>query len=288
MKPKLSNAASDYCQEVTRRSGTSFYFAFRFLPRKQREAIYTVYSLCREIDDVVDRPGVIAEQRAGLGEWRRELDRCYTGAPSHPITRNLQRILGDFPIPRQYFHQVIDGVEMDLERSRYESFADLHSYCYRVASVVGLICLEIFRCRPSRPARRYAVNLGIAFQLTNILRDLAVDGARGRIYLPGEDLRRYGYPEEDLLARRYSPPFVDLMRFQCSRARRYFQICREAISREDRPQLIAAEVMRKTYEKILQRIEACEYDIFRNRIRLPGREKFWIAGRTWLAARMFS
>ena len=284
----MTGSAADYCKKATRRSGTSFYYAFRLLPRSQREAIFTVYSLCREIDDVVDRPGVKSEQQARLGDWRRELDRCYGGNPSHPITQNLQRVLGEYPIPRQYFHQLIDGVEMDLRRFRYERFRDLHTYCYRVASVVGMICLEIFRCRQSAPARRYAIHLGIAFQLTNILRDLAVDAARGRIYLPGEDLRRFGYPEEDLIAHRYSPPFVELMRFQCARAHGFFQTCRESISRADRPRLFAAEVMRKTYEKILQRIEACEYDIFRNRVRLPGREKIWIAGRTWLASRVFS
>ncbi|MBI4161054.1 MAG: squalene/phytoene synthase family protein, partial [Acidobacteria bacterium] len=135
-------------------------------------------------------------------------------------------------------------------------------------------------------ARRYAVNLGIAFQLTNILRDLTADAGRGRVYLPAEDLRRFGYAESDLLARRYSPAFVELMRFQAGRARNFFRACRASLGREDRGKLYAAEVMRRTYEKVLARIEACGYDVFRNRVRLPGRQKLWIAGRTWVALRV--
>jgi phytoene synthase len=285
---EVEMSASEYCRRLTRRSGTSFYYAFRLLPRPQRDAIYTVYSLCREIDDVVDRPEAGTEQRAELRRWRAELDQGYDGHPSHPITRNLQTVLQSFPIPRQYFHQLIDGVEMDLDRNRYRTFRELHDYCYRVAAVVGLMCLEIFHCRTSAAARRYAVNLGLAFQLTNILRDIGVDADRNRIYLPAEDLARFGYSETDLLERRYSAAFVELMRFQCGRARNYFRACRDSIRREDRPNLVAAEIMRHTYEKVLRRIEACGYDIFKNRVRLPGRQKIWIAGRTWLVSRVLS
>lgn len=284
----MKDALADYCRQRTRQSGTSFYYAFRLLPAPQRDAIYTVYSLCREIDDVVDRPEAGTDERAALRSWRHELDSCYNGTPTHPITRNLQRVLRTFPIPRQYFHQLIDGVEMDLHRTRYDTFQELYDYCYRVASVIGLICLEIFHCRHSPAARRYAVNLGIAFQLTNILRDLAVDAGRGRIYLPAEDLKRFGYSEEDLFAHRLSPSFVEMMRFQCGRAGNFFRSCRESISREDRSRLFAAEVMRNTYEKVLKKIEKCRFDVFRNQVRLPGREKIWIAGRTWLSSRVFS
>lgn len=284
---EMGVSTSEYCRRLTRRSGSSFYYAFRLLPRRQRDAIYTVYSLCREIDDVVDRPGAGSDERAELRRWRSEIDQCYGGHPTHPITRNLQVVLESFPIPRQYFHQLIDGVEMDLNRNRYGTFTELYDYCYRVASVVGLICLEIFDCRTSPPARGYAVNLGLAFQLTNILRDIAVDADRGRIYLPAEDLERFGYSEADLLARRYSPSFIELMRFQCGRAGNFFRTCRESIRRDDRPKLFAAEVMRRTYEKVLRGIEACGYDVFRHRVRLPGRQKIWIAGRTWLASRVF-
>ncbi|MGH7370327.1 MAG: squalene/phytoene synthase family protein, partial [Candidatus Methylomirabilales bacterium] len=197
---------SEALATLVRKSRSSFYCSFLFLPRAKREAIYAVYALCRAVDDIADDPGDVEAKAERLKGWREELDRCYAGRPTHPITRALRDCLNRYPIPKGYFDEVIAGVEMDLAVTRYPTIADLAQYCYRVASVVGLICIEIFGYR-REATKEYAINLGLALQLTNILRDLKTDGRRGRIYLPQEDLERFGYSEDDLLHCRYTPGF---------------------------------------------------------------------------------
>lgn len=276
--------AQAYCTAVTQRSGSNFYYSFFFLPRDRREAMYTVYAFCKEVDSVVDEPSAGADPATELVRWREELTACYRGQPTRPVTISLARHIKELGIPQLYFDELINGVEMDLIHRRYATFKDLYQYCYRVASVVGLICLHIFGTR-SPEAKNYAVNLGIAFQLTNILRDIGNDADRGRVYLPQEDLRRFGYREEDLMHRRHTAAFVELMRYQCARAERYYAVAHrivESLPPSDRSSLTVAEIMRAVYVRILGRIEASEYQVFGPRISLPPSYRLALAGGVWL------
>ena len=280
--------AQAYCTAVTKRSGSNFYYSFLFLPRERREAMYTVYAFCREVDSAVDDAPPGADPSAALRQWRVELDAAYQGIPTSPVTISLADHARRLDIPRSYFEELIAGVEMDLTTRRYETFAELYPYCYRVASVVGLICLKVFGTR-SPVAMDYAVNLGLAFQLTNILRDLGADADRGRVYLPQEDLARFGYPEEDLLRHTYSEPFVNLMRFECQRARDFYQKAREAadcLPPEDRRALTVAEIMRGVYARILGRIEASNYRVFGPRVSLAPSYRLAIAAGVWLRSKL--
>src|SRR6516165_2572935 len=200
-----STRDSDYarCAEITRRASSNFYYAFMLLPRERRRALYSVYAFCRFVDDIADEDG-IDNAPAMLARWRDELDKVFGGAPSRAISRALSENVCRFNIPRQYFEEVIDGVEMDLTRRRYVTFDDLCLYCRRVASAVGLICIEIFGYR-NQSTRVYAERLGVAFQLTNIIRDVSEDARRGRIYLPLEDLARFKVSEAEILDSVYSP-----------------------------------------------------------------------------------
>jgi phytoene synthase len=275
--------AQAYCRTVTQRSRSNFYYSFLFLPRDRREAMYAVYAFCREVDSAVDDAPPGSDPSAQLQAWRRELDAAYRGTATHPVTISLSSHVDRLHIPKKLFEEVIAGVEMDLTRSRYDTFEELSVYCYRVASVVGLICLHIFGVQ-SHPAHDYAVNLGIAFQLTNILRDVSPDADRGRVYLPQEDLRRFGYPEEDLRARVYSPAFASMMRFQCARALRFYakaSECSQQLSAADRRALRVAEIMRGVYGRILRRIEASEFRIFGPRITIAPAYRLAIAAGVW-------
>jgi len=273
--------AAELCSALTRKSRSSFYYSFLFLPPAKRRAIYAVYAFCRTVDDVVDLGGAPEGQRRLLAEWRAELGRCYTGGPTHPLAVRLAEVVRDFPIPRACLEAVLDGVEMDLDKQRYATFEELCDYCYRVASAVGLACIEIFGYTDRR-AREYAVNLGVALQLTNILRDLGPDAERGRIYLPQDELKRFRYPEEDLLQGRYTPAFVDLMRFQADRARAYFRAARAAFPIQDRRRLVAAEIMGAIYFALLRAIERRQFRVFGERVRLSAARKLAIALRCWL------
>lgn len=268
-----------YCQEVTRRSASNFYYAFRLLSPERRQALYAVYAFCRFIDDIADD----ADRRdpaALLVRWRAELQQVYDGTPTHPISRALADSVRRFPLAQQHFLDLIRGVEMDLTRRRYASFDELYEYCYLVASTVGLLCIEIFGYRhPS--ARDYALDLGVAFQLTNILRDVLEDGRRGRIYLPAEDLRRFDCSEDELLKGQYSARLGALMAFECGRARAYYLRARGALATEDRRSLAAAEAMRLIYERLLDRIEARHFDVFGPKVTLPRYEKVTLALAAW-------
>lgn len=274
-----------YTAALVRRAQTNFYYAFLFLPRPKREAIYAAYAFSRHTDDLVDDACSPEAAKRDLAAWRAELHACYNGSPAHPIARNLQQTLQRFSIPREHFFHLIDGVEMDLVKRRYATFEDLYAYCYRVASVIGLICIEIFGYK--NPATRdYAVNLGVALQLTNILRDIKTDALQGRIYLPEEDLRRFGYTEADLFTGAYTPAFTDLMAFQCERAWGYYAEARRLLPEEDRQALFSAEIMGRIYSRLLQRIEAVEYNVFEHPIRLGNLRKLGIALNVWLRNRL--
>jgi phytoene synthase len=269
-----------YCSRLTRKSRSNFYYAFLFLSREKREAIYAVYAFCRSVDDVADGTASLEEKRLQLTEWRRELDRCYAGEPRHPITVKLAQSLRRFRIPKEHFEELIAGVEMDLTQNRYRTFRDLYEYCYRVAGVVGLMCIEIFGYRNPK-AKDYAINLGVALQLTNIMRDVRTDAARGRIYLPQEELARFGCREQELLQGCYTPAFLAVMGCMGTCARQYFQNARELLASEDRPALLAAEIMGAIYYRLLESIEASGYRVFDRTITLSIQKKVWLALSIW-------
>ena len=279
--------AQRYCTHLTKRSGSNFYYSFLFLPRARREAMYTVYAFCKEVDNAVDEPPPGTDPRQQLDLWRRELAAAYRGSPTFPVTRSLAEHVRRLSIPQTYFEELIKGVEMDLTVTRYASFDALSLYCYRVASVVGLICLHIFGTTSPR-AQDYAVNLGMAFQLTNILRDLKTDAERGRIYVPQEDLSRFGYTEHDLARHTYNLAFADLMRFEAERAREYYakaERALHALPRNERHALTVAEIMRAVYSRILQRIQASEFRVFEQRVTLSTRHRLMVAAAVWLRSR---
>jgi 15-cis-phytoene synthase len=273
-------SAAAYCKKLTTRSKSNFYYAFLFLPRERREALEAVYAYCRLVDDVVDEEAPVAKKLEGLKKWRLELDAVYGDRPSsHPVTERLRAAVSRFAIRREDMEAIIDGCAMDLDKSRYETWDELRLYCYRVASAVGLMCVEIFGYTPSQAeaVRRYAIDLGIALQLTNILRDVAEDAARGRVYLPAEDLRAFGVGDDALVAGKASPAFVRMMQFQAQRARSHYLRARASISTYERSKLVIAEIMGDIYYALLEEIEAKQFDVFGVKTTVRRRDKMRIA-----------
>jgi 15-cis-phytoene synthase len=282
--------AAAYCRKLTTKSQSNFYYAFLFLPPARRAALEAVYAYCRLVDDVVDEDAPVAQKLAGLERWRHELDAVYAGAESsHPVTAGLREAISHFPIRREDMEAIIDGCAMDVERDRYGTWDELRTYCYRVASAVGLMCIEIFGYS-SPEARRYAVDLGIALQLTNIIRDVAEDAQRGRIYLPKEDLDRFGVSEEELSSTRGLPSanVVRLLRFEANRARNHYVRARAAIGADERRKLVIAEIMGDIYYALLLEIEARGFDVFRGKAVVPRRHKMAIAVRNFAGAKLHS
>jgi len=274
---------------------TSFYYSFLVLPQRKRHAIIAVWDFCRAVDDAVDEVVPEDEWKGGLtaaareqasrqiAGWRRELAAIYGGVPQSPQGQALQPFVGEFGLPRTQFEALIDGVEMDLDHARYQTFAELSEYCHRVAASVGLICLEIFGYRDAA-ARDYAHSLGMALQLTNIIRDVAVDLRRGRVYLPAEHLERFGVTVDALAAGRMTPAIRELLRFECGEARAFYARAAQQLPRGDRHSLVAAEIMGAIYFEILRRIERAGYDVLSSRIRVPRPQRALIALRVWLRA----
>jgi 15-cis-phytoene synthase len=278
------DADYEHCAQVTRRSRSSFYYAFILLPTERRRALHAVYAFCRFIDDIADDEA-IREPALLLARWREELDRVYSGAPTRALSRALADSARRFKIPRELFDEIINGVEMDLSRKRYQSWEELQPYCYRVASALGLICIEIFGySNPS--AKLYAENLGLALQLTNILRDVREDAGRGRIYLPLEDLARFNVSEQEILGGVYSPNFVRLMDFEARRARELYALAQSELAPEDRATLLTAEAMRLIYAALLERIINSNYRVLDRRHRLSAPHKLYLVGRAWAEGRM--
>jgi phytoene synthase len=272
--------------QVTRKSRSNFFFAFLALPKHRRDALYAVYAFCRTVDDIADLGTDQAAQRAGLARWRADIARCYEGGtPEHPIARQLATAVRQFHLPRVALEAIIEGCEMDLTQTTYETAEDLSPYCYRVASAVGLCCIEIFGYTDPR-ARAYAVSLGMALQLTNIIRDVGVDARAGRVYVPQADLRRFGVTGDDLRAGRYGESFVALMTHQAARARAFYADARAAFPAVDTRALVPAEIMGRIYYALLQEIEARRFRVFDARVTLPARRKAAIALRCWAAARV--
>ena len=270
-------------EKLVKAARTNFYYAFVFLPKEKREAIFAAYAFSRHTDDIVDDAPSPEQAKKEINNWRKELNACYHGTPTHPIALQLQHILQNFSIPQTYFSDLIDGVEMDLTQNRYQTFADLYQYCYRVASVVGLICIEIFGYHNPQ-TKDYAINLGLALQLTNIMRDVHTDYQINRIYLPQEDLLQFDYTQEDLAQKTYNTAFVNLMAFQAKRAHFYYQEAARFLPLEDRAHLFPAEIMGKIYAGLLKQIQSNQYNIFESRIRLSNTHKLGIALQFWVGS----
>jgi phytoene synthase len=270
---------------------TSFYYSFLVLPEDQRRAIIAVWDFCHAVDDAVDEVverGAApdhASARKAVQFWRAELARCYSGrTPETAHGRTLQPFIEEFDLPREPFEDVIDGVAMDLDITRYQTFDDLLEYCRRVASAVGMICIRIFRCR-SEGAREYALHLGVALQLTNIIRDVKTDLERGRLYLPLDDLAAVGCTIDELAAGQVSDSVRRLLSFECQRARTFYQRAIDSRPAEDRGRLVAAEIMRAVYFETLKRIERRGYDVFSSGARVPKPLQALIALREWVFQR---
>lgn len=259
---------------------TSFYFSFLALPADKRNAIVAVWDFCRAVDDAVDEPDG-DDPAAALARWRSELARLYEGhEPQTPQGKRLAPFITAFALPRSGFEDLIDGVAMDLRCDRYETFEELRQYCLRVASAVGLICVEIFGYRDLQ-TRDYAIDLGIALQLTNIIRDVAPDLARDRLYIPVEDLQRFGCTEADLRAGLVTENVQQLLAFQAERARRFYRKADTALPRRDERRLVAARIMGAIYFELLRSIERLGYDVFRHRVRVGRPRQAFIAAFTW-------
>ena len=286
--PLLSAAkAQAYCTTLTKKSGSNFYYSFLFLPEKRRAAMYTIYAFCTEVDNAVDDPPAGSNPSKELQRWWDELQAAYEGTPTFPVTISLAHHVRELAIPRAYFEELIKGVGMDLSAARYASMQDLSLYCYRVASVVGLICLHIFG--PTSPrAQDYAVSLGMAFQLTNILRDIGTDAAQGRIYLPQEDLQQFGCAEKMILQQQENEALHTLLRFEAAKAHEYYakaQAAFESLPAQDRRALTVSEIMRAVYFRILKKIEKPEHRIFGPRARLSTTHRLALAAGVWLRSR---
>ena len=276
-------SAYETCRNITRREARNFYYAFLTLPTAKRRAIYVAYAFCRNCDDSVDEKISIDAKLDALADLRTNLDRTYSGEPSGPVYVALADVARNFHIPQDYFHEVILGVESDLVKDRFQNFEELKEYCYRVASVVGLICLQIFGYKDD-DAKRYAENLGLAMQLTNIIRDVREDLDMGRIYLPQDELAQFGYTEEDLRNKVHNEAFLKLMRFQSQRARDYFDQGFKLLPYISRRSRACPAVLGALYSKVLDRIEASNYAVLESRISLSKSEKIAITAKTWLGS----
>ncbi len=274
---------AQYCQEKAAQSGSSFYYSFLFLPREKREAITALYAFCREVDDAVDECSDAAIARTKLAWWRSELANAYAGNPQHPVSKALLPAIRRHGLPIEQFQEIIDGMEMDLEQNRYADFKALHLYCYRVASVVGQLAATLFGYQ-ERQTLKYAHDLGLAFQLTNIIRDVGEDARRNRIYLPQDELARFGVTEQDILQRRATPAFRELMEFQVARARQIYAQAFQHLPRVDRRTQRPGLVMAAIYQALLGEIEREQFQVLNQRTSLTPLRKLWIAWKTWVRA----
>ncbi|MBU0475137.1 MAG: presqualene diphosphate synthase HpnD [Bacteroidetes bacterium] len=268
-------------KEISKKSKSSFYYAFNLLPEHKREAMTTLYAFCRETDDIVDENDSSSEVKyEALRKWKTELEKSLLGESSLTLLNNLSKVIKQFKIPIEPFFDLIKGMEMDVQQSRYPTIDDLTKYCYRVAATVGLMSIEIFGYK-NISTRKFAVNLGLALQLTNILRDIKKDASIGRIYLPQEDLKRFNYSEEELFANIYNDNFVCLMRFEANRAKDYFAKANKNLDIADKPSMFAARAMQHIYFNLLKKLEAKNFSVFAENINVGKVEKAIIAVGVW-------
>jgi len=273
----------EYCQQKAAQSGSSFYYSFLFLPPERRRAITALYAFCREVDDVVDEVSDPDIARTKLAWRRQEIASAFAGSAAHPVTQALQAVVRSYALPQEHFQAVIDGMQMDLERNRYLDFTDLERYCHRVAGVVGLMSAEIFG-RTQAATLQYAHDLGIAFQLTNIIRDVGEDARRGRVYLPQDELARFSVTSAALLRGEAGDGFRALMAAQVARAREWYVKAQAALPDADRRAQRPGLIMAAIYRTLLDEIESDDYAVLNQRIALTPLRKFWIAWKTSRAA----
>lgn len=271
----------DSAKNISKKSKSSFYYAFNLLPEEKREAMNTVYAFCRKTDDIVDENFDSTDLKyEKLRKWRIEFEKSFSGHSDYVLLNKLGTTISKFNIPLDPFFELIKGMEMDLQKDRYKSFDDLQLYCYRVASTVGLICIEIFGYKHTS-TKQFAVDLGIALQLTNILRDISKDAKNGRIYLPQDDLNKFNYSESDLFSLNYNTNFRELMIYETSRAKMYFDSATSHLNLEDKKTMFAARAMQHIYYKILEKIIDKNYDVYNNEIKVNKIEKVGIALGVW-------
>lgn len=268
-------------KDIAKKSRSSFYYAFNLLPTAKRDAMNTVYAFCRQTDDIVDDGNESDELKyEKLHKWRIELEKSISGHSDYQLLNKLGKTISQFNIPLDPFFELVRGMEMDLQRKRYLTFEDLRLYCYRVASTVGLMCIEIFGYK-HQSTKDFAVNLGIALQLTNILRDIKNDAKKGRIYLPQEELIRFHYSEEEIMNNTYNPNFASLMKFEADRAKLYFDKATDCLNLDDKASMFAARAMQHIYYKMLGKIIEADYDIYSKNIKVGKIEKVGIAIGVW-------
>jgi phytoene synthase len=269
-------------KEIARKNRSSFYYAFNLLPPAKRDAMNTVYAFCRETDDIIDEGNDPDELKfVKLRKWTTELEKSINGNSDYPLLNKLGKTISGFNIPLEPFFELIKGMEMDLQKKRYNTFEDLMIYCYRVASTVGLICIEIFGYKDKQRAKDFAINLGIALQLTNILRDIKKDSECGRIYIPQNDLTMFNYSDTDILNGNYNNEFKELMSFEVGRARMYFEKATLSLNLDDKAAMFAARAMQHIYHKMLQKIVDADYDVYNQNIKVSKFEKVGISLGVW-------
>lgn len=268
-------------KNIAKSSKSSFYYAFNLLPAPKRDAMNTVYAFCRQTDDIVDNTIDTDDLKyEKLHKWRIELEKSIKGNSNYSLLNKLGKTISQFNIPLDPFFELLKGMEMDLQTKRYLTFDDLKLYCYRVASTVGLMCIEIFGYK-NKSTRDFAVELGIALQLTNILRDIKKDSQDGRIYLPIEHLKRFKYSEDDVINNIYNRNFVDLMKFETEVAKKYFERATSMLDLDDKPAMFAARAMQHIYFKLLKKIIEANYNIYQKKIRISNLEKVSISVGVW-------
>ncbi|MCC6072500.1 presqualene diphosphate synthase HpnD [Massilia sp. GCM10020059] len=271
----------EYCHQKTVQSGSSFYYSFLFLPQDRRRAITALYAFCREVDDTVDECTDQSVARIKLAWWRTEVSKMYEGSPTHPVMQALQPHLAVYNLEQKHLLAIVDGMEMDLDQSRYLDFTGLQRYCWHVASVVGILSASIFGVTNPRTLE-YAEKLGLAFQLTNIIRDVGEDARKGRIYLPVNELQQFGVTAADLLNARHSDKFEALMRFQVARAYKVYDEAMALLPKEDRRAQRPGLMMAAIYRTVLDEIERDNYHVLNQRISLTPIRKLWLAWKTYV------
>jgi len=272
----------EYCQQKAAASGSSFYYSFLFLPPERRRAITALYAFCREVDDVVDECSDAQLARTKLAWWRMEIGKLFEGNPNHPVTKALQPFIEKFQIGKEQLNEIVDGMEMDLTQTRYLDFVALERYCYHVAGAVGLLAAGIFGYKNPQTLE-YAKNLGTAFQLTNIIRDVGEDARKNRIYLPMDELKKFEVPAADIMQARYSDGFVELMKFQAARADDFYRKAFNALPAEDRRTQRAGLIMAAIYRATLAEVERDGFKVLTQRTSLTPLRKLWLAWKTWIS-----
>jgi len=270
-------------QQITLQSKSNFLYSFLVLPKEKRKAIYTLYAFCRQTDDIADNSAPPEKRMRQLNMWENELKKCFSKSVSNYFN-SLKQVMEKFRIPLEHFLELIAGVRMDIANFRYRSFEDLKIYCYRVASTVGLMCIQIFGYRDPL-IKSYAENLGIALQLTNIIRDVGTDSEMGRLYLPQNDIKKFNVREGDIFNQKYSDEFYDLMKFEASRARSFYEKAEECLSVHELRNMLVSEIIKNIYLNLLDKIEKQGYKVLDERIRISSPQKIYITLNTLLNVR---